>query len=229
LVDVRLAVAPGILGANLAALLIGCSVFAGAAAGIILTQQTPSGGVGLGHNVAITGLLMGPMALGSLAGPPIARRLVRRLGERSVLPIGTLSCALGFGIFARWHHTELEVLLMMGLMGLGVGITYSILPSLVVARVPMQRTASATGVNQVLRLLGGAVGSAGLAAVLAAHVDGASGLPAESGYVMASLLAAGVSLVAAPLSYWLVPDAPAGASEAGGERTAYLPEEPVTP
>ena len=146
-----------------------------------------------------------------------------------MLPIGTLSCALGFGTFARWHHTELEVLLMMGLMGLGVGITYSILPSLVVARVPMQRTASATGVNQVLRLLGGAVGSAGLAAVLAAHTDGTSGLPAESGYVTASLLAAGVSLVAAPLSYWLVPDAPAGAAEAEGADPAYLAEEPVTP
>jgi hypothetical protein len=229
LVDVRLAVASGILGANLAALLIGCSVFAGAAAGIILTQQTPSGGVGLGHNVAITGLLMGPMALGSLAGPPIARRLALRLGERLVLPVGTLSCALGFAIFSRWHQTDGQVLLMMGLMGLGVGITYSILPSLVVARVPVQRTASATGVNQVLRLLGGALGSAGLAAVLAAHVDPASGLPAESGYVMASLLAAGLSLVAAPLSYWLVPDATEGAAETGRADTAYLPDEPITP
>ena len=208
LVDLRLAVSSGVLGANLGALLIGWSVFAGAGAAIILVQQRPAGGVGLGLSVFVSGLLMGPMALGSLVSPWLARRLADRVGERALLPIAAAACTIAFGVFAVRHHSPADVLLMMGLMGLGVGVGYSVLPNIVVARTPPERTASATGVNQVRRLLGGAVGAAVAVAVLVAHTDPATGLPADSGYVAASLVSSLVALAAVPLTWWLVPPRP---------------------
>lgn len=212
LVDVRLAVRVGVLGANLGALLIGWAVFGCAAIAVVLVQSPPSGGVsgstvGLGRSVFVTGLLMVPMALGSLVSPPIARRLGARLGERAVFPVGAFSCALGFAALARWHTSEWHVAVMMGLMGLGVGIAYAVLPSLVVARTPPNRTTSATGVNQVLRLVGGSLGAAVAAAVLSAHLDPAIGRPGESGYVAAALISTGVALLAAVTAWLLVPPA----------------------
>ena len=60
LVDLRLACARGVLGVNLAAVLLGVCVFGGAAAVILLVQRPPSDGVGFGYSVFVTGLLMTP-------------------------------------------------------------------------------------------------------------------------------------------------------------------------
>ena len=75
------------------------------------------------------------------------------------LPVGSLVAARGFGTFALLHDRTWHIVLTMALMGVGIGIAYSVMPVLIVARDPATaRTASATGVNQVLRLLGGSVG-----------------------------------------------------------------------
>ncbi|MGZ4627261.1 MAG: MFS transporter, partial [Kineosporiaceae bacterium] len=75
LVDLRLACARGVLGVNLAALLLGACVFGGAAAVILLVQRPPSDGAGFGYSVFATGLLMTPMAVATLISPPVARAI----------------------------------------------------------------------------------------------------------------------------------------------------------
>ena len=79
----------------------------------------------------------------------------------------------------------------MTLMGFGIGVAYAVMPALIVERTPRDRTASATGINQVLRLMGGAVGAAGAAAILAAHVPPGRLDPEETGYVLAAVAAVG--------------------------------------
>jgi MFS family permease len=114
---------------------------------------------------------------------------------------------VAFGTFALLHDRTWHIVLTMALMGVGIGIAYSVMPVLIVARTPAERTASATGVNQVLRLLGGSVGAAGVAAVLAAHTPVGGGQPAESGYVVAVLVVASVGLLSAVVGWVLVPSA----------------------
>jgi MFS family permease len=205
LVDLRLACAKGILGANLAALLLGVTLFGGASVVVLLVQRPPSDGVGFGYSVFVTGLLMTPMALATLFSPPVARALARRVGEQVVLPIGATMAAAAFATFAVLHDHTWHIALTMALMGVGVGISYSAMPLVIVVRTPPERTASATGTNQVLRLMGGSVGTAVVAAVLAAHTPAGGGQPAEAGYVVAALVVSSVGLVAAVASWLLVP------------------------
>ena len=205
LVDLRLACARGVLGVNLAAVLLGVCVFGGAATVILLVQRPPSDGVGFGYSVFVTGLLMTPMAVASLLSPPMARAIARRLGERVVLPLGSFVAAAAFGTFALLHDRTWHIVLTMALMGVGIGISYSVMPMLIVARTPEERTASATGVNQVLRLLGGSVGAACVAAILGAHTPVGATSPAESGYVVGVLVVACAGLLSAFCGWVLVP------------------------
>ena len=87
--------------------------------------------------------------------------------------------AAAFGTFALLHDRTWHIALMMAVMGVGIGVAYSVMPALIVARTPVGRTASATGVNQVLRLMGGAVGAAVVTAVLAAHTPVGAAQPAS--------------------------------------------------
>lgn len=205
LVDLRLTCARGILGVNIAAVLLGVCVFGGVAAVILLVQRPETSGLGLGHSVFATGLLMTPMALTTLLSPPVARWLARRTDLRLVLPVGALLVAASFATFALLHDRTWHIALMMGVMGVGIGVGYSVMPALIVARTPMSRTASATGVNQVLRLMGGAVGAAVVTAVLAAHTPAGASQPLEQGYVVAALIATGAGVLAAIVGYLLVP------------------------
>ena len=58
----------------------------------------------------------------------------------------------------------------MALMGFGIGVAYSVMPALIVARHRADRTASATGSTRCCGSWAVAVGAAGVAAVLAAHM-----------------------------------------------------------
>lgn len=183
LVDLRLASAPGVLGVNVAAVLLGLGVFGGVAVIILLVERPTSGGLGLGYSVFVNGLLMVPMSVATLLSPPVSRWVARRTSPRLVLPAGAL------------------------------GVAYAVMPTLIIERTPPERTASATGVNQILRLMGGAVGAAVVAAILAAHVP-RGGLNADdAGYVRAAVVAAAAAVLAAVVGLVLVPPsqhAPAG-------------------
>jgi MFS family permease len=185
-------------------------------------QRPPSDGVGFGYSVFVTGLLMTPMAVASLLSPPMARALARRLGERVVLPLGSLVAASAFGTFALLHDRTWHIVLTMAVMGVGIGISYSVMPMLIVARTPEERTASATGVNQVLRLLGGSVGAACVAAILGAHTPAGATSPAESGYVVGVLVVAVAGLLSAISGWVLVPPVPP--VRRGQEQEPFLAE-----
>jgi MFS family permease len=205
LIDLRLAVSPGVLGVNLVALLLGVGIFGGVSVVVLVAQSPPATGFGLGHSVLVYGLLMMPMAVASLVCPGLARALAGRIGERAVVTLGSLMVTASFGWFALAHGGVLDVLLMMLLLGVGIGLAYSVMPALIVARCPEARVASATGVNQVLRLVGGALGAALVAAVLVAHTAPGEHGPSEGGVVAASLVSCVGALVAAVVARTLLP------------------------
>jgi MFS family permease len=205
LVDLRLACARGVLGVNLAAVLLGFSVFGGVAAMILLIERPTTDGIGLGHSVFVNGLLMIPMSVATLLSPPVSRWVIRHTGMRFVLPAGSLATAAAFAVFAVAHTATWHIVVAMTLMGFGIGVAYAVMPLLIIERTPPARTASATGINQVLRLMGGSVGAAVVAAVLAAHVPPGHLNPDESGYVAAAVVAVALGLVAAVVAYVMVP------------------------
>nr|WP_277349737.1 MFS transporter [Planosporangium thailandense] len=205
MVDLRLACARGLVGVNLTAVLLGINIFGGVAVVLLLAQRPVEDGVGFGYTVFETGLLMLPMAVASLVCPAMARWLERWMPPRLVLPLGSALVTLSFGGFAVWHDRTWHIAAMMGLMGMGIGIAYSAMPALIVARTPAERTASATGINQVLRLMGGAVGAAVMTAVLARYTPPGMHNPLEQGYVAALAVACLAGVVAVLVGCVLVP------------------------
>ncbi len=80
----------------------------------------------------------------------------------------------------------------------GTTLAYSALPTLILRAVPAGQTASANGVNVLMRTIGQATCSAAVAAVLVRRtslVDGAS-VPTLHGYLLAFAMAGTVALVA---------------------------------
>ena len=104
-------------------------------------------------------------------------------------------------LFDRAHLAD--AFLIMGVAGLGVGLTFAAIPGLIVRSVPAQETGSALGVNQVLRQIGFSIGSALGATILTAHTVAPDTLPTSAGYTVSALVGVVLCLFAAVVSFAL--------------------------
>ncbi len=107
---------------------------------------------------------------------------------------------LGGGLYA-W-------LISSALLGVGIGLAFAALGNLIVQAVPSSQTGVASGMNTVLRTLGGALGG-GIAATFVAG-DMVGGLPAKAGFTRTFAMAA-LFLVCCVVAGLLIP-APAAAA-----------------
>ncbi|WP_431278772.1 MFS transporter [Leifsonia poae] len=198
LVDMRMMRLPGVWAMNAAAVFIGASMFAVFSFFPRFVQIPTSTGYGLGASVSESGLLMLPMLVtmaitGFLSGP-----LARFIGFRMQVIIASSIIAVSSVAIGLWHSTLLEVSLEAGVFGIGLGLVYAAISSVVVQSVPPTQTGVASGMNTNLRTVGSAIGAAVMTA-LVTGATGADGLAAESGYtdgfVTAGILALGAVAV----------------------------------
>jgi MFS family permease len=143
--------------------------------------------------------------LGSVAG-----RVERRFGSRRALVAGAAVSAVACGWLAIASRHPYNMLLCSTLLGVGIGLAFAALGNLIVQAVPAHQTGVASGMNTVLRTLGGALGGQLAATFVAAST--VDGVPTLTGFTHTFAMSAGflVCCVAAGL---LVPArAPAVAS-----------------
>ncbi len=185
-----------VLATNTTGLLTGLAMFSGFLLIPQIAQAPTSTSYGLGASVTVAGLLLAPSAVGQLVAGPFAGRLGVRIGFRATLVIGSLLNVAAFGLLAvlhdRWWHLALGGLLL----GAGVAFAFASMANLIVAAVEQREVGIATGINTVMRTIGGAFGSAVSTAVLASTAA-TGGLPSGGGYRTAFGLAAGMALLAA--------------------------------
>jgi predicted MFS family arabinose efflux permease len=228
LVDLRLVSQRAVLGANLAALLLAMGMYIAMALVNRLMQTPEAAGYGFGATLVTTGLMLLPLSIGSLVSQPITRRVIARYGIRVVLPVGALIVAATLLWLAVAHDRLFDVAIATALLGVGVGCSFAAMPALIVASVPPERTGSATSLNQVLRSVGGSLGSAVGVAVLAAHHPAGLPFPQESGYTVAFVAGAAICVATAGLAILLAPRvarAPSGAVAAAARDQIELMEE----
>jgi EmrB/QacA subfamily drug resistance transporter len=183
LVDMSMMRIRAVWTTNLAAAMIGAGMFA---AFIVIPQvaQAPtSTGYGYGASVVVSGFYLLPSTIAMATLGSLAGAVTRRFGSKAALLVGSIIVAASFGFIWVQHAHPIDMYILSGGMGLGMGLAYSAMANLIVQAVPSSQTGVAGGMNTVVRLLGGAVGGQISATFIANHV-GRGGFPTSTGYTM---------------------------------------------
>ncbi|QFY10453.1 DHA2 family efflux MFS transporter permease subunit [Nonomuraea phyllanthi] len=120
-----------------------------------------------------TGLLLAPLALGTMAALPLAGRLTDRFGPRPLLITGTVVAAastLPYMIAPATGDPALSIALF--LRGAGLGLATVPITTAAYMRMSPEQIPAATTLLSVVQRIGGAFGTALLLAVVARHLDG---------------------------------------------------------
>jgi MFS family permease len=168
----------------------------------VIAQAPASAGSGFGTSVVVAGLALLPFSAASVLAGRLARLLADRGGRYLVLPVAALVQAVAFALFGLARSDLWQLFLVMAVAGLGVGASFAAFPALVVSAVPPSETGSAMSLNQVLRYVGFALGSALTATVLPAATPSGAAAPAGSGYTTLAVVGVAVCATTAVVA-WL--------------------------
>jgi MFS family permease len=183
MIDMQMMRRRGVWTSNVVALCVGFGMFGSFGFLPQLLQTPPEAGYGFGASITESGHLLLPSAVASFLVGFVTAGLVRRLGARTVIATGILVTGAAFTSIGLWHDQQWQVLLATTVQGVGSGLVFSSLASVVVTSVPPEQTGVASGMNNNIRTIGGSIGSAVMAGILTSQV-GVGGLPAEHGYAV---------------------------------------------
>jgi EmrB/QacA subfamily drug resistance transporter len=202
LVDMSMMRMRGVWTTNLAAFLLGAGMYASF---IVLPQfaQLPkSTGFGFGASIVVSSLYLLPCALVMGVLGTVAGRVARRFGSKSAMIVGAGISAVSFAWLLVAHRHPYDFLIGATLLGVGIGLAFAALGNLIVQAVPATQTGVASGMNTVMRTLGGALGGQLSATFIVDHQ--AHGHPTVTGFT-ATFLMATLFLVVCVLASALVP------------------------
>ena len=188
LIDMTMMAERGVWTVNLAAFLVGAGLYA---LFLLLPQfaQLPkSTGFGYGASVVVAGLYLLPCAAGMGALGSLAGRVERRFGSRGALVAGTVLSAIACGWLTITSSHPYDMVLSSTVLGVGIGLAFAALGNLIVQAVPAHQTGAASGMNTVLRTLGGALGGQIAATFVVATT--VRGLPGHGGFTRTFAMAA---------------------------------------
>jgi EmrB/QacA subfamily drug resistance transporter len=203
LIDMRMMRVPAVWTTNLVALLFGAGLYS-IFAFLPEFVQTPSlAGYGFGASITESGLIVLPMSVAMFAFGVLSGPLSTRFGAKAVLIAGSAISIPSFVIMAFAHAHIWEIAVAMVLLGIGFGLAFSAMSTIIVDAVPSHQTGVASGMNANIRTIGGSIGAAVMASVVTAHLLPV-GLPKESGYTNGFGMLAAVMVLAA-LAGFLIP------------------------
>lgn len=163
--------------------LLGCALYGSQSPTLSFESAKPqSTGYGLGADDQLLGLLSLPAVLGAMIGAIAAHRLARRFGGRAVLTCGFALSAAGYLGIALRHGSAGAFIAPSTVTGFGAGLGLSLLPGLLMHRLPADQTGIGTGVYNTLKTLAGAATGAAGAALLDSFLL-RPGVPTQGTYV----------------------------------------------
>jgi hypothetical protein len=212
LVDIRTSTRRAVLLTNIASILLGFAMFGNLLATSQQLQLPPATGVGFGASELVTGLYMVPSGLAMVVFAPVSAGITGRYGAKTTLLTGCLLMALGY--VARVFLTDeiWQVVVGSTIVSTGTAIGYAAMPTLIMRSVPITETASANGLNTLLRAIGTSTSSASVAAILTATTVTVAGvaLPSLEAFQDVFWLAAAAALAAGAVALGLPRPRPVG-------------------
>jgi EmrB/QacA subfamily drug resistance transporter len=210
LVDMRMLAHRPVLFTNIGAIISGFAMFGT----FVLVPNFVESGHGLppstehlinyGFAASATraGLYMLPASVMLLFSGPLAGRIGSRIGFKWPLATGLLLVAVAAGGMCVLHTRPWHIWLNQAVLGIGFGFAFASMATLIAENVRPEETGVATGVNTVMRSVGGVLGAqAGAALLTTFTIRGTHGVPALHGFIVTFALAAGASVVAAVLAF----------------------------
>jgi MFS family permease len=157
---------------------------------------------GFAASATRAGLYMLPASVMLLFSGPLAGRIGSRIGFKWPLATGLLLVAVAAGGMCVLHTRPWHIWLNQAVLGIGFGFAFASMATLIAENVRPEETGVATGVNTVMRSVGGVLGAqAGAALLTTFTIRGTHGVPALHGFIVTFALAAGASVVAAVLAF----------------------------
>ncbi len=193
LVDMQMMRIRGVWTTNVVAVLIGVGMYSSFILIPTLVQEPASTGYGFGSSVTGAGLFLLPSTIAMLLVGQFTGRLERRFGSKPPLVAGIVFCATAFLLLGLARAEHWEVYVASTLLGLGIGLSFAAMANLIVENVRQDQTGVATGMNTVMRTLGGAFGAQVAGTLLAGQL--AAGRPTAGAFTLAFTVCA-VALLA---------------------------------
>lgn len=200
MVDLRTSAKRPVLLTNVASILVGFSMYANNLSTTQQLQMPKISGYGFELGVMAAGLCMIPAGLAMVFFAPVSANITKRYGAKTTLIVGGTVLALAY--IARVFLTGSIALIIISaaVVSIGTAIAYSAMPMLIMRSVPITETASANGLNSLLRSVGTSISSAVVAAMLTSMVipsGPGEGLPSIDAFKNIFWLAALAALAAA--------------------------------
>jgi EmrB/QacA subfamily drug resistance transporter len=205
LIDMTMMRIPVVRTTNLVALLFGVGLYATFAFVPEFLQTSPADGYGFGSSVTQSGLVLLPLGVVMFVFSLASGRLTLWFGGKAVLVAGSVACIVPVLILTLVHGQQWEFLVAMAIEGVGFGLAFAAISSLIVEGVPPSQTGVASGMNANIRTIGGSIGAAVVSSVITAHAR-PDGVPRVSGYVHGFGLLT-IAAIGAALASVLVPSA----------------------
>jgi EmrB/QacA subfamily drug resistance transporter len=121
-----------------------------------------------GQGALDAGLLLAPQGLGAATAMPIAGRLTDTRGAGRIVPYGVVIALIGTGVYTQLSADTSFALLAVALYVRGMGLGMTMMPSIAAGYQTLERAAvprATTSIN-IIRTVGGSLGTAILSVVL---------------------------------------------------------------
>jgi MFS family permease len=217
-VNVRVNARPALLLTNIASLAVGFALFAVLLGTASYVQAPLASGYGFGSSILVSGMCLLPSGVFMLIFSLLSPKISARFGPKVTLALGSVIVALGFveRIAATGHLWQ--VVIGTTLAGMGTGIAYAAMPSLILLAAPRSELAAANSLNSLARLAGSSLSSALGGTILAASTItiGGAVLPSLTAYRVLFAVCGASAILGAAIAL-LIPaharqDEPSGAA-----------------
>jgi MFS family permease len=195
--------------------LFGFALFASLIGTAPFVEAPAESGYGFGSSLLVGGLAMLPGGASMLLLAPVAAKLVTVQGAPRTLALGAAVVCVGWVLRIAFTASLTQVLIGATVVGMGTGLGYAAIPSIINAHTPPSEISAANGLNTLFRSLGASLATAVGGSILAAHTVllGSVAVPSLGAYRALFAICA-VSALFAALVVLLVPRHGAGATVA---------------